>query len=94
MSIADLPNILTATDNEGGVFEFVVDEYDSVKIRVMWVKMQELVNHINDLEEKLLSAEERIETEDIEEANKALKRGKFGIFDEVEGKSGRDSTRE
>ncbi len=94
MSIADLPNILTATDNEGGVFEFVVDEYDSVKIRVMWVKMQELVNHINDLEEKLLSAEERIETEDIEEANKALKRGKFGIFDEVEGKSGRVPTRE
>ena len=53
MSIADLPNILTATDNKGGVFEFVVDEHDSAKIGIMWVKMQELINHINDLEEKL-----------------------------------------
>lgn len=40
-------------------------------------KINELVDHINDLENKLLSAEERL---DIKEANEALKRGKFSNF--------------
>ena len=48
--------------------------------RLMWTKINEIVQHINDLEEKLLSAEERMEAEDIKEANKALKRGKFVNF--------------
>ncbi len=87
MSIADLPSILTATDNKSGVYEFTIDGQDSVKIGIMWVKIQELVNHINDLEEKLLSAEERMEAEDIKEANKALKRDKFVSIDEIDNKS-------
>ena len=44
---------------------------------VVMAKINELVDHVNDLEEKLLSAEERMEAEDIKKANKALKRGKF-----------------
>ena len=46
-------------------------------------KINELVNHINDLEEKLLSAEEQMETEDIKEADAALKKGKFISIDKV-----------
>ncbi len=46
-------------------------------------KINELVNHINDLEEKLLSAEEQMEAEDIKEADAALKKGKFTSIDDV-----------
>ncbi len=59
MSIADLPKVLKATDNKGGVFEISLDDDDPIKVGILWVKMQELIDRINDLEEKLLSAEER-----------------------------------
>lgn len=52
--------------------------------RLMYAKILELVDHINDLEKKLLSAEERMEADDIKEADKALKRDKFVSIDEVE----------
>ncbi len=48
-------------------------------------KVCELVDHINALEEKLLSAEERMEAEDIKEANKVLKRDKFVDLPETFG---------
>jgi len=70
MGIADLPKILRATDNKGGNFEFAIDDYSKIKTGTMWVKMQELINHINILEEKLLNVEER---EGIKAANEAKK---------------------
>ena len=90
MSIANLPTVLTATDNKGGVVEFVIAGTDDAKIGIMWIKMQELIYHINDLEEKLLSAEERMEAEDLKEANAALKRDKFIEF-KTESEGGLDS---
>lgn len=92
MSIADLPNVVIATDNNGGTYGFVIDEYSPIKVGVMWVKMQELINHINDLEQKLLSAEELLEAEDIKKADEALKRDKFvdiaDLQEKINGKSG------
>ena len=61
MSIADLPTVLTAKDNKGGVYEILLDDDGPLKVGIMWAKMQELVDHINDLEKKLLSAEENPE---------------------------------
>ena len=49
-------------------------------------KINELVAHINDLEEKFAAAEEQMEVEDIKEADAALKRDKFISIDEVEKK--------
>ena len=83
MSIADLPKVLQAPDNQGGVYEILLDDDGPLKIGIMWCKMQELINHVNDLEQKLLSAEERMEAEDIKEANAALKKGKFISIDKV-----------
>ncbi len=52
MSVADLPNIFTAKDNLGQEYESVIEGNQAVKTGIMWVKMQELINHINDLENK------------------------------------------
>ncbi len=51
-------------------------------------KINELVAHINILEQKLLSAEEREEAEDIRLAVEAIKRNKFIDFKEVEEELG------
>jgi hypothetical protein len=59
-------------------------EVRSTNKHAMRDKINELVDHINTLEEKLLSAEERMEAEDIKEANAALKRDKFVSIDEIE----------
>ena len=84
MSIADLPLVVTATDNEGGVYEITLDDDNPIKVGVIWAKMQELINHINNLEKKLLAGEERMEAEDIKEADAALKRNKFVSIDDIE----------
>ncbi len=68
MSIANLPRVALPASRE----------------RLMWAKIMELVDHVNDLEAKLLSAEEQMEAEDIKEADAALKRDKFVSIDEVE----------
>ncbi len=53
MSIADLPSVLTATDNNGGVYEVLLEDDNPVKVGIMWAKMQELIDCVNNLEEKL-----------------------------------------
>lgn len=52
-------------------------DYDVQTLGLVVCKLNEVIQHINDLEEKLLSAEERMEADDIKEANKALKRDEF-----------------
>ena len=84
MSIADLPTVLTAKDNKGGVYEILLDDDGPLKVGIMWAKMQELVDHINDLEKKLLAGEERMGAEDIKEADAAPKRNKFVSIDDIE----------
>lgn len=84
--IADLISIFMATDKSGRVYEYFVEDYSPIKVRVMWIKMQELINHVNNLEEKLLSAEERMEAEDIKKADEALKRNNFVDLPETFGK--------
>ncbi|KKL26560.1 hypothetical protein LCGC14_2394060 [marine sediment metagenome] len=57
MSIGDLPKVVTATDSNGRVYEITLDD-DPIKVGIIWAKVQELINCINNLEEKLLSGEE------------------------------------
>ena len=47
------------------------------------LKINEILQHINDLEQKLLSAEELLEAEDIKATDEALKKGKFVNFKDL-----------
>jgi hypothetical protein len=57
--IDNLPGTLIITMRGTGGCEYDMDvRPETPKVELLWVKVMELINHVNDLEEKLLSTEE------------------------------------
>ena len=86
MKLEEIPQILMVQVPAGNYSVIEMPATTEQTIELLKSKLNEAICHINDLEQKLLSAEERMEAEDIKEADAALKRNKFVSMEDLEDK--------